>query len=206
MLDTMTSRNHRDFNARYMDTFGFLTQGSPPTRKLVHIVDANEERVYFKQDDSEMKFHANCDAGVMFEFIPVDHGWYNVARGAPVLLERVPARQWKRGISRSNTCIYALQDTKENRYSSLNPIRPSFTVLNAVFTQPVPYAFDPERKTGVAFSKHFVLTPAKKVMFYRAEIGAFDGTRIVLDSSIVEQEVRDALRRCGATTEVIVNG
>lgn len=205
MLDTMTSRNHRDFHARYHDTFCFLTAKDTNDRKLVHITDVTDDRVYFRQDEADMRFHANIDAGVMFDFIPVDHGWYNTAGAAPVLLERVPARQWKRGISRQNTSVTVLSSDQGIYRGPLMSARPSFTVLNAIFVNPQPYRFDPTQKYGSAFSKHFVLTPSGKVMFYRAEIGSFDGKRITLNDDLVIQEVRDALRRCNSNTEVVAD-
>ena len=206
MLDSLTSRNHRDFHARYHDTFCFLTSKENNERKLVHITDVTDDRVYFRQDESEMRFHANIDAGVMFDFIPVDHGWYNAHNSAPMLLERVPARQWKRGISRQNTNVTVLVNNAGRYGGPLTSVRPSFMVLNSIFTNPQPYRFDPTQKYGSAFSKHFVLTPTGKVMFYRAEIGEFDGKSITLHNDLVSQEVRDALRRSGSNTEVVVNG
>jgi hypothetical protein len=54
-----------------------------------------------------------------------------------------------------------------------------------------------------ALNKHFAIA-GKDVMFHRENIGSFAKRKIILNSPLVEQEVKDAVRRNGLPLEVEV--
>jgi hypothetical protein len=189
MRDSLTSANHRDFGARYAGTYGWLVK--PTGNMFVYLEDVENLRIHFKVFGSDHRYHAKIDAGVEFEFVPVDHGWFNTDdEDESYLLERVPARQWKRGIAQTNTIWYSL---KEPTYS--NTIR--FDILNQIFTSKAGY-----RRSitwGTALSKHFAIDKWGIMWFYREKIGVYNKAEnlISLNTDLVRQELVDLLRRRG---------
>lgn len=192
MLDTLTSENYRDFSARYANTFGWLVDGK---RQFVHVLRVADERVYFT-NATGMEYHAKMDHGVNFEFIPVDRGWFNDINGNPWLLSRVPARQWKRGISETNTMMYdghSLRTFHVN-YERLSKVfSDKFTELN----------YSKEIKPTGAWSKHFAVTK-HGLHFYDQLIGSYNPKtqEIVLTSDIVKQELTDLINRNGWSVKI----
>jgi hypothetical protein len=103
MYDTLTTKNFEDFKQRYSGCFGWLTQENKEV--LVHITSVKPDQVQFSTS-SDSDFFAFANQNVIFKFLPIKRGWYNTRYGA-VLLSRIPARQYQRGISSNNTsCMY----------------------------------------------------------------------------------------------------
>lgn len=194
MLETYTHENMRDFGPRYLDTYGFLIK-SDNQKRLIYIRENTRNAVYFNTDDDGMLFHANIDSNVMFEFIQVDRGYFTGEDSSVYYMSRIPARQWKRGISRNNTNIQKLTAL------GLIPQKLSLRLLAGIFGSPQTYQYadvDPTAPT-VALSKHFAMTPGT-VYFYATEIGTVDHTTRVLSidpSFKVTQELNDVIRRNG---------
>jgi len=195
MKDTLTSRNHQDFRARYSGTYGWYTHND--TRKLVRINDSDRYQVTFG-DDSDFNYTVKVDSGINFEFIPVDKGWFNSKSGQVYFLCRHPARQWKRGIHPDNTLVYNIKQMSFNQGLS-------FEVLSDIFQD----GFNNwEYKTtgDRALSKHFAIDSKNRVWFYNREIGVIDGSTIKLNNDLVYQELTDTLRRKGYNYKVVING
>jgi hypothetical protein len=193
MRDSLTSSNHRDFGARYSQTFGWLVTGEK--KQFVYLQEVEDSRIYFTINNSSTRFHARMDAGVMFEFLPVNHGWFNTDDHQTYLLQRVPARQWKRGISIGNTQVGFL-DLPGARNE------PTFDVLERIFSSKVGYS-SPITSRG-AISKHFAINKAGNVLFYNTPVGVYDPKGVIkLDNSLVRQELTDLLRRRGESNIVV---
>lgn len=187
MKATYTRYNARDFIQRYVDTYGWLLRDNG-TRKFVHIKQAEEGRLYYETDGSA-DFYALQDRGQIFEFIPVNKGWFNGTDG-PVFLNRVPARQWKRGISGSNTEIQKFKNKILINYI-LN-----YTELSKVFNDDFNIKNYPDTFKPGALSKHFCLVN-NNLWFYDTVIGILEGTTFKLFNDIVSQELKDLIKRKG---------
>ncbi len=192
MLDTYTSGNERDFGARYAETFGWLITGD--TRRFVHISHTDHSAVYFTQG-GKLEYNARIDAGVQFEFIPVDRGWYNTSTGDVVYLVRVPARQWKRGISQNNTQI--------RMCDGLFQLPVDYPTLLSVFSKEhKQHSYIPGKRC--ALSKHFAINSVNQVFFYNQVIGALEKDIIVLNDTLVATELTDTINRQGYPLKVSV--
>ena len=187
MIDTYTSSNHQDFNARYAGTYGWLLNDEDPDRKdFVHLVEADGTQLHFDMGGS-IVYNSKIDSGVRFQFIPVNRGWFTGVNDEVVFLERIPARQWKRGISSNNTSIRSS--------ISLSGIRLSYKVLHSIFMKD---DHPPEYREGKAFciSRHFAINEVNSVFCFNVNIGSLRDGVITLNSQLaVQQELRDALRR-----------
>jgi hypothetical protein len=187
MKDTLTSLNHQDFKARYVNTFGWLLKDDG-TRELVHVENSNEDRVYFNAGGGK-SYHANVDAGVHFEFIPVNRGWFNATDGNVYYLQRQPARQWKRGICDSNTAMWSITNMNA-------PLKVTLAKLQTIFVEgwnnwqiknisQIPYAI----------SRAFAISPTQLVYFYNQPVGTYSNGVISLDDTSIYQELSDTIRR-----------
>lgn len=191
MLDTFNSSNHRDFGPRYANTFGWLVDEKSGTKKLIQITEVQTDRVFFKTNTSQV-YHANLDSSVVFEFIQVKQGWFNSTDGESYLLSRSPARQWKRGISNSNTTVQRLRDScgLDVSYKLLDQLK---------------WEEDGYNQAEGAISKHFAICPAGSFYFYSQIIGKVKEKTITLYTRLVHQELTDLIRRKNLSFEVVVN-
>ena len=186
MLDTLSRNNYQDFSQRYKDTFGFLHTASG--QKIVRIKNINSEQVSFV-DDANMPYHANADAGVMFEFLPCKRGLYN-AQDEVVYVSRVPATQFKRGISESNTSIVGM-------LSGIK-YKPTFDILEVVFnSKPNVLELCKEYlhadRACVALSKNFALVKTN-IFFNDQKVGTVEKDSLKV-SPLVFQELFDTVCR-----------
>jgi len=192
MLDTYTSDNGRDFNARYVETFGWLVADG--RRHFVYINNVDHDAVHFSKG-GKLLYNAKIDAGVTFEFIPVDRGWYNTINGEVLYLSRVPARQWKRGISSNNTQI------REGERMTSRGVE--YDVLNSIFCEEnEQHRYRAGR--ACALSKHFAINANGNVWFYNNIIGAIKGDTITLDTTLVATELSDVITRNNIPLKVLV--
>jgi hypothetical protein len=189
MIETFTSENSGDFQARYAETFGWLHRTD--RKQFINLESVIEDKVSFSIG-THHKYSVNINSGINFEFIPVDRGWFNTTNGEVVYLQRRPARQWKRGISESNTEIY---DAYRSRVDL------TFARLSSIFENPNKWGIKPSQ---CAISKQFAMLPDGTVYFYLHCVGRWVDNTIILDNSIVEQELRDQLTRQQSTIEVKV--
>jgi len=195
MYDTYTQENQRDFAARYCDTFGWLIDEKRNNKRLVYLAETDGDHLYFYSQLGGVKQHTIAGAGVMFEFIPVDHGWFKADNGAIYLLTRVPARQWKRGISRSNTSITGITG---------NNVPVNFEVMSSIFNEKNPQTYTYSSARPIALSKHFAIDAKKNVFFYDSLIGTEDNGIITLKNNHVLQELQDLVRRKKLPLEIKV--
>jgi hypothetical protein len=192
MIDTLRSDNAGDFSQRYVDTYGWLYLNGKKT--LVYIADCGRGRATFTMGDTPT-FHVNVDSGLEFEFIQVDRGWFNTTDGKLYFLQRHPARQFKRGISASNTVV---------RDFRLNPVSLTYSLLASVFDPTFNYWNKKDLDTNGALSKHFAVINGS-IMFYTEFIGKYADGVVTLTSTLFQQEFQDLLRRKNIDVKVVVN-
>lgn len=201
MLDTLTAWNARDFIQRYVHTYGWLVQNEK--KVLVYVAHADASKVRFT-DIKNVEYFANAGEGVMFEFIPVNKGFFNsTLNSSCYLLERVAQKQWHRGIHNNNTQAILLKDG-ELAFSPIN-----IKLLNSLFHDPISSEkafaeWQAKKRSSLALSRHFAIN-GPMIQFYRTEIGKVEGNRITLNNEAVRQEVIDCVRRNKYDLEV-VNG
>lgn len=106
MLEEFTTNNARDFKQRYQGSFGtFLAESG---KVLVRIDGVSDARVDFVGAKGEPYF-VRPDSGYNFEFLPGTKKVFEHPNDNDLLLvTRIPARQWHRGIHRDNTRFLSL--------------------------------------------------------------------------------------------------
>lgn len=199
LIDSLKSDNWEDFKQRYQGCFGWLKQ--PENRELlVKITKVDQEKVVFDTETSS-GFWAYCDQGVEFKFIPVTRGWYSDPdSGSPVLLMRVPARQFQRGISSQNTAAFVI------RFGALSATHVVFNNLKAMLVnREFPYLTSPSPQR---LSKYFALGSYKDAIgqdlfLLDRVVGVVHNNKIKLTHIEVKQEVEDLIRRKQLPFEVI---
>lgn len=192
MKDTPTSANHTDFRARYNGTYGFFIDPDTGKRLPVQVTNATSRVVEFT-DITGRALLAKVDSGLEFEFIPVDRGFVQLVDGRTIYLQRIPARQWHRGISPHNT-------TKHLLTSSLNPTEePSFLEIISSLTDKSPAelfaGLVSKRLHTCALSKHFAIAADHSFYFLNKRVGEYYDGVITLFTDMVVQEVSDLIKR-----------
>jgi len=184
----------RDFGPRYQDTYGYLHL--PAGKRLVQIISNNDEAVYFRQEDNGFNFHVAIDSALEFEFLPVNMGFYNTNEGNVYFMQRVAARQWRRGISRNNTAMYHVHQ------GQFNGTRPSLALLNNIFNSVQDYHNVQTSQDSFALSRHFAVT-GDYLFFYKEQIGTRkENVLSVHAKCLCLQELQDCLQRNHANSEL----
>lgn len=99
-----TIEGSRDFQQRYAESYGWLPRdGKPDLPVYIRQVDGNT--LYF-EDLEDNQYHVFADKDVSFKFHQMKRSVYVGASGNVYVIERRPARQWQRGVSRANTNLF----------------------------------------------------------------------------------------------------
>jgi hypothetical protein len=156
------------------------------SKLFVHLREADGVNMYFDTGGS-MLYSAKINSGVMFSFIPVDRGWFTAKDGRVLFLQRVPERQWKRGISSNNTRVTNIDGMYTEKLT--------YPVLESIFMRDetiMPYA----KGRPFRISKHFAVSSKQDVYFYNQHIGFLEDDTIEIDKAHpLEQELCDAIKR-----------
>jgi hypothetical protein len=188
VLESPTSLTIEDFKQRYGRSFGFLITPETGQKLLVAITGVSSQKVTF-DSVSASGYFVFVDKGVQFEFIPITRGWFRTQQHGAVLLNRVPARQWTRGISRQNTTAAQMSSGR------LYPIDLTLQILHDIFVSPIPEDINTfNSKKEFIVNKYFLLKSGV-VYCYSKEIGVYKDTTIFLHTDIMVQELSDAIRR-----------
>jgi len=215
MFEKFTSENFEGFHQRYKGTYGHFTRKGKQT--LVRLIEVTRREVKF-EDADKMGYILNADSdeeGTGFTFLPLRCSYHNVKEGGPLLIGRVPARQYSRGICDKNTYIATLNGGR---------LPVDFTTLTSLFSNnPTPLEMykrlvenidSPtslfKYPAGVAISPQFALdVVANHIYCFGQVIGsckwAVDKDKFIIklnDVGLWGQEVRDALRRSELKGEV----
>lgn len=196
MIDSPTHDNIADFKQRYQGVMGWLNPNKPDGRCAVYVSNVNSQKVTFK-DAKGNEYYANVNTGVQFEFLPTQRAWYNT-KDSVFLVQRIPARQWKRGVCPDNTSI------GEVRGGSLYGSPVEIEWRNAAFdvmTAVIPYKqavaeFLAKGRSSVALSKHFTIS-GSVLFFLNLNAGMFVDNTITLrkDLDMIRQELQDLINR-----------
>lgn len=197
MKDTYTSHNARDFRQRYVGTFGRYKR-SDGTYITVSIDEISDQEVYFK-DPNGVSLSARVDAGVEFEFYPLERRLtdYN---GQVIYSARRPERQWSRGVCDGNTLIVNLS-------KSTAAIRVDHKIVDAIYNSEQNYRqtyadFLKGARSSFLLSSRFAVV-GSRLYLYNKSFGTYSDKTITVDP-LFAQEVKDALARSGITDVKLV--
>ena len=131
MFEKFLSSNSRDFQQRYLGTFGFFMTADK-RRILTKLNHISDDAVLFS-DRKGVEYRLNVDAGanVGFEFIPPKSNFYNTPNGV-YLVQWQAARQFQRGISPKNVTIHLVNPT-----GLFTQAQVGFDALDAIYNHPV---------------------------------------------------------------------
>lgn len=203
MFEKFLSGNAREFAQRYEGTYGFF-RDEQGKKSLVRL-DAVRDSTCFFSNRIGLEFHLNADTekNIGFEFIPPKAQFYNTDIGA-LLVTRVAARQFQRGITHRNTSIRLLVKNGFGNY----PV--DFTNLEKIYlkaTTPVD-AFKNWGEHSVAISNNIAMSPkGDKVYLWDKVIGVYTKLdrhfMIKLEEPLLwRTEVTDAFKSLPCTFEV----
>jgi len=199
MYDTLKSATYEDFKQRYQGCYGWLCYDEKET--MVVITSVKRDRVTFNTKTGS-DFFAFADQDVTFKFLPIRRGWYKTGTGV-VLLERVPARQYNRGISAANTsCKYV-----PFGYNVLKARNLGVELLEDVFNEDKQKL---EYTSGVCvLSKFFCFgyrhgADSRTLYFLDAPVGLETGGVVVFDKNWkhIKQEFQDMVIRQGLSQNI----
>jgi len=198
MIDSPTSSNVNDFKQRYQNVIGWYIDNESGKKILVRVHAVGPERVTFV-DQAQHTYYAVVDGGVKFEFLPVEKAWRNTADQS-YYVHRIPARQYRRGISEENTICSSLGFMETAYGDDLNWTKRIFSAYSypQEYKKEVDRFLADKRPNGVAISPHFAIGK-RQVFFNNLVIGSYSTTAKDIKLSevglIVEQELRDCIRR-----------
>lgn len=205
MFEKFTGNNARDFAQRYNQTFGYFTrEGKDVLVQLSRVViDSSPPRVEFidKDGTTYCLYADNKDDSVGFKFIPPINR-YHATKSGPLLVKRIPAKQYSRGICDRNTSIVGVRGQQF-------PV--TFDVLLKCFNQEISYQnLFQQASTGkndLNPIRGFCLSPFFAGSFYKGRIyclgqiiGDFyasTGKIELHDPALFFTEVKDAIARSG---------
>lgn len=179
MFEKFTSAGSRDFQQRYQGTYGFFRDGD--VRELSQLVrvntDASPPYVEFRGADGRL-FYIRADSkheNRGFQFLPPKSAYYNTEDGVPLLVQRIPARQYLRGVCDRNTQI-------TNMSGDAFPV--DFENLTKLFLKKVSIAtaveamekvYRDKSAAGIAISQQFAISiPFGRIKCFNATIGRCD--------------------------------
>jgi hypothetical protein len=196
MIEEFKSDTLADFRQRYQGCYGWFEKS--PEQRILVVLDSVDFALKFR-DKTGMVFSANPDKGNKFSFLPVEKG-VHWAGGRVVLCNRIPARQYRRGICADNTSIYQLTTT--------HTLHPSFDLLETIFGEDENQSIDEFRtayKGNVVLDKMFSIVD-NRVYLYAHLLGVYTPEKqaITLNQTIFFQEIYDTVTRNKLDLEITV--
>lgn len=185
MREEYKANEWRDFKQRYEGTYGWYETDSGK-KVLVLLTEVTDKELRFI-DKSENSYTAIPDKGNTFQFLPIERGVHNIT-GDIIYCERIPARQWRRGLHISNTRMTSLLSNKHRA--------PDFGILEQIFEQKddsLLRAFQKNGTGSAALNSTFSIV-GKAVKCYSINIGTFLKGKITLDNPLFHQEICDVVR------------
>lgn len=190
MKDSLTSSNFEDFRKRYEGTYGnYSHKLDKPI--MVRLDTVQEGQVNFI-DAKGGTYHTYADAGIPFEFYPVERRVANTPTGNVLYCTRKTATQWRRGVCDNNTSVVNLVT---NRTQAVN-----FATLACLYEPNKAYdkalqVYLKREREGIALSDKFCLL-RDVVMLYNIPIGRFNiEEKTATVHSMFNQEFRDLVNR-----------
>lgn len=212
MFEKFTSQDAGDFRQRYQGTYGYFVNDGKRTLTRLDRINANgtlSTVEFVDRDGLSYLLKPDTDKeGRGFEFLPPKSAYFNTQEGEPLLVSRVPARQYLRGICDRNTQITNLRDMVE-------PV--DFGVLIRIFEttitpkQALECALKSTKKyRGVAVSPQIAVgIDYGAIKLFNQQIGSVNYMKsglfkIALDNpDLWRQEVVDAFKRADIPMELV---
>lgn len=199
MIDTPTHANIADFKQRYQGVMGWLhSEKADKGKSAVVVSSVTANKVTFK-DSNDNEYYANVDTGVQFEFVPTQRAFYNTA-DTVFLVQRIPARQWKRGICVDNTDISELiNGVLIGQPTTVNWRKAAFSVMTSTLPgKEALSSFFEGGRSSVALSKYFALS-GNSLFFLTLLAGEFNKkTKTITlfkEFQMIRQELGDLINR-----------
>ena len=203
MFEKFISADAPDFRQRYQGTYGYFTHKGKRTLCRLDKISTEGSRSFVEFSDRDgLKYLLHPDSeddSTGFEFLPPKSSYFNTKEGIPLLVNRVPARQYLRGICDRNTAIY-------NMRNKMQPV--DFSTLVKLFEESVSIKDalavamkSEDGAAGVALNQAFALCIGTSIVkCFNQQIGVFDHKEglftVALDSpELWGQEITDAFRR-----------
>lgn len=198
MFEKFLHADSGDFRQRYEGTYGFFSDHKTGKRLLVHLErvdleDSPRKVVFRDRRGVDFSIKADVQDEIGFEFLPPKSAFYNTMNGV-YYVERVAARQFRRGICDNNCNVYILNE-RGFRRSGVN-----FDTLSAIFERPIEIQAAIERfKTGalpaLALSPFMAILDGTLYM-YKEPIGTLQENTITLKEGgmLFITELQDALK------------
>lgn len=188
MIEEFKSGDWRDFQQRYNGTYGWFHKENG--EKLLVQVQENDGKTLAFQDNNKITYYAKADSGNVFSFLPVTKGSHQY-EDTVVVVSRVPARMYKRGICKDNTSLFDL--------SKLGSITPTFDVLATIFgprDDSLLLQWCKNKIGNVCLDGVFSIV-REYVYIYSTVIGLHrpEQNLIELHNPIFKQEIEDTLRK-----------
>jgi hypothetical protein len=163
MFEKFLRANSQDFRQRYENTFGYF-RDEKGHRTLTQLMAVGEDVCIFT-DVRGMEYRLNADSerDIGFEFIPPKSGYFNIEGGA-ILVQRVAAHQFQRGVSSRNMAFNRL-------FGGLRACKLTFPLMEQIYEKAVPpekLVPIPDGLTSLAISPQFAFDFALNRVFVLA--------------------------------------
>ena len=203
MFEKFTSLGVQDFKQRYQGTYGFFTnKGKRHLTRLENVVTSGGVSYVEFVDRVGMEYKLLQDAKddtCGFEFIPPKCAFYNTSKGAPYIVNRVPARQYQRGICDRNTSIKDLTGRSYPvDFKTLVALFEDVTSVHAALEAALKSESDAR---GIAISQQFAISLSEQtIKCFNTVIGrcVYQDKKftVTLESpELWQQEIMDAFKR-----------
>lgn len=205
MFEKFTAMDADRFRQRYQGTFGYFVKGEEKMLSQITEIRVNDGRPYVEfVDNKGLPYKLYSDSpneGVGFRFLPPKFQYYNTKEGRPLLIDRIAAKQYSRGICSKNTSVTRMTGdrlpvdfgTLEKLFGETVSVKESLKAALAL--EDVPSA-------GIALSPQFaVKIPSGDLKCFNVVIGTSkykDGVfHYTLTGGLWATEVANAFRRSG---------
>ena len=187
MIAEFTSNGAEDFRQRFRGVFGWFISPETKNETLVKVTDVTARQTTFVDKEGQ-EYVAFADKQLQFKFIPVQQSVFTFD-GMPYLAQRVPARQYRRGICGDNTSIRSVASYVGRPVdfgvveAYVNGVRDPHSMLN--------------HKTRRVLTRQLSIVDGN-VYIYDAHIASLlDGGDMYIVQDMFRQEVLDFLAKYG---------
>ena len=197
MFEKFLSQNAGDFRQRYEGTYGFYRDENG--KRMLAKLNSISERVCIFVDARGIEYNLNADStkDIGFEFIPPKSGYFNTDKGA-LFVQRVPARQFSRGINQRNTGISLLSAGSHFKQEISFPLMVSIYEQSKTAKESFP-DFLKKAIPSWAVTSQFCLDHGSYIWVYQEAIGQWAHKKekfivTLKDKTMYKTELTDAFR------------
>jgi len=196
MREQVKNFNFDHWHQRYQGCFGYLCVDNKEIAVVINQIKPGQID-YSTSAMNNLFIIAGAD--VEFNFQPLRPGYNPTTKGL-YFVQRIPARQWRRGIcpdnSRVFTCKNGLKAAAWNNNAIFSLLENGISFRESVKNY--------ETNKYAALSKHFALMDTT-LYFYDQQVGALTDNVIKLPTPDIAQELSDVIKRNNYPWSVHVN-